>query len=283
MMRIAAATRFIGALLTGASLQGLAGCATFGDDAYRPSVGQHGKDVMWVPTLDYAVLTMLERAKVTADDLVIDLGSGDGRIPIEASRRYGARAVGIEYNAELTALAKREATRAGVTDRVRMIHGDIFKEDFSAATVLTLYLGRELNLKLKPTILTMAPGTRVVSNTFDMGLWEPDDVVRNPQYNNIYYWTVPARVDGEWRVSGVPGFGDATLRLRQRFQKVEGELVGDRSDRPTRVEGRLDGRRMALSLRDAPGMPLRLEVDATGSNLGGHTGSGEPVRGTKLR
>jgi SAM-dependent methyltransferase len=147
---------------------------------YRPLVGQAGKDVMWVPTLDSAVMPMLEAARVTADDLVYDLGSGDGKIPIWAARQFGARAVGIEYDEKLSALAVRNAERAGVTDRVKMIHGDIFKEDFSQATVLTLYLGRDLNLRLKPTIMKMRPGTRVVSNAFDLGVWEPDRVINLP-------------------------------------------------------------------------------------------------------
>jgi hypothetical protein len=273
-------SRIVGLLCFSATLPGLAGCAsTYGDDLFRPAVGLHGKDVMWVPTLDYAVLTMLERAKVTADDLVIDLGSGDGRIPIEAARRYGARAVGIEYNADLTALAKRDAARAGVTDRVTLIHGDIFKEDFSAATVLTLYLGRDLNLRLKPTILKMAPGTRVVSNTFDMGVWQPDDVIRHPTYNSIYFWTVPARVDGEWRVTGIPDIGTGTIRLRQRFQQLEGELVGEKS---LILVGRLDGRRMTLARSGSPETPL-LIVDVTAKNFVGRTAAGQPVTGAMLR
>ncbi len=180
-------------------LLALAGCTIpgAGDDTYRPRVGQHGKDVMWVPTLDPLVLPMLEAAQVTADDVVYDLGSGDGKIPIWAARRFGARAVGIEYNPDLVALARRNVERAGVSDRVRIIHGDIFVEDFSSATVLTLFLGAELNQRLRPIIAKMRPGTRVVSNLFDMGDWEPDRVIRLPDQNPIYLWVVPARVDGK--------------------------------------------------------------------------------------
>jgi SAM-dependent methyltransferase len=273
-------TRTLGLVCFAATMHALAGCAsTYGDDLFRPPVGLHGKDVMWVPTSDYAVLTMLDQAKVTAGDLVVDLGSGDGRIPIEAARRYGARAVGIEYNADLAALAKRDAARAGVTDRVTLIHGDIFKEDFSAATVLTLYLGRDLNLRLKPTILKMAPGTRVVSNTFDMGLWGPDDVILHPSQNTIYFWVVPARVEGEWRVTGIPGVGTGTVRLRQRFQRLDGELIGDKS---VTLVGRLEGRRMTLARSGSPDTPL-LEAEVTEREFTGRTAAGQPVTGTLLR
>jgi SAM-dependent methyltransferase len=272
--------RALGLICVAATLQALSGCAsTYGDDLFRPPVGLHGKDVMWVPTLDYAVLAMLDKAKVTADDLVIDLGSGDGRIPIEAARRYGARAVGIEYNADLAALAKRDAARAGVTDRVTLIHGDIFKEDFSAATVLTLYLGRDLNLRLKPTILKMAPGTRVVSNTFDMGLWGPDEVIRHPSHNTIHYWVVPARVEGEWRVTGLPGVGNGIVRLRQRFQRLDGELIGDK---PSTLVGRLEGRRMILARSDSPDTPL-LDAEVMERGFTGRTADGQPVTGKMLR
>jgi hypothetical protein len=173
----------------------LAACSTgsAGDDTFRPLVGQAGRHVMWVPTLDGLGLPMLELADVRAEDIVQDLGSGDGTIPIWAARKYGARAVGIEYDAKLSALAQRDAERAGVTDRVTMIHGDISKEDSSSATVLTLYLGEALDEKLRPTILAMRPGTRVVSNSFGMGTWEPDRTVRMPEQNPLFLWIVPAR------------------------------------------------------------------------------------------
>jgi len=261
----------------------LAGCSSLGagDDAYRPLVGQHGKDVMWVPTLDDAVTTMLERAKVNATDLVYDLGAGDGRIAIEAGRRYGARAVGIEYHAELASLAQRSAERAGVADRVRIIHGDIFKEDFSAATVLTLYLGRELNLKLKPTILRMPPGTRVVSNSFDMGLWQPDDVIRNPKHNDIFFWVVPARIDGEWTVTGWSDQGPAVLRLRQRFQRVEGELAS--GGRPVQVSGRVEGKRLVLAIEGESQRTATLIADIADRQFTGTLGNGRPVSAMKHR
>lgn len=251
----------------------VAGCSTggAGDEVFRPLVGQAGKDVMWVPTLDALVLPMLELAKVGPDDLVYDLGSGDGKIPIWAARKFGARAVGIEYDAKLSALAQRNAERAGVTDRVRMIHGDIFKEDFSSATVLTLYLGEALNRRLVPTILKMRPGTRVVSNSFDMGEWEPERTVRVPDQNPLFLWIVPARVDGEWTLEGLPGGGAATLRLEQSFQKVRGTLTGaDRRAVP--VTGRLEGERLVLEAGEG-GAARRLQLEARDGGLRGTMGT----------
>jgi SAM-dependent methyltransferase len=145
-----------------------------GHDVYQPTPGQAGKDVVWIPTPDAVVMQMLEAVKTTKDDLVYDLGSGDGKIPIAAAKRYGARAVGIEYNPEMAELARRNVKREGVENLVTIVTGDIFFEDFSKATVVTMYLLPQLNVKLRPTILKMKPGTRVTSHQFDMGEWEPD-------------------------------------------------------------------------------------------------------------
>jgi SAM-dependent methyltransferase len=171
------------------------------DEAWRPQRGQTGKDVMWLPTPDELAYRLLEVARVGPNDLVYDLGAGDGRIAIAAAQRHGARAVGIEYNARLAAFAQREVERAGVADRVRIIQADLFQTDFSSATVLTLYLLDELNQQLRPRVLSMKPGTRVVSNSFAMGDWEPDHVVRVGTQVG-YYWLVPATVEGEWIVEG---------------------------------------------------------------------------------
>ncbi len=190
---------------------------------YQPTVGQSGKDVIWVPTSLALTNRMLDVAKVTAQDYVIDLGSGDGRIVITAAKR-GARALGIEYNPEMVALSQRNAQREGVTERAKFIHGDIFASDFSQATVLTMFLLPELNLKLRPTVLNMKPGTRVVSNSFDMGDWKPDHsfaVSREDgceNYCNGYFWVVPAKVEGIWRHS------DGELALAQSYQKITGTL-----------------------------------------------------------
>jgi len=227
------------------------------------------------------VMPMLELAGVRADDVVYDLGSGDGKIPIWAARKFGARAVGIEYDGKLSALAQRNAERAGVTDRVKMIHGDIFKEDFSSATVLTLYLGEALNEKLRPTILSMKPGTRVVSNSFGMGTWEPDRTVRLPEQNPLFLWIVPARVGGTWTVEGLPEGGAATLRLEQSNQVVRGTLAGA-DGRALPVRGRLDGVRIALDVGPEGAVARRLALEARDDAMRG-TVAGDAARTVTAR
>jgi len=188
---------------------------------YVPQVGQQGKDVIWVPTPQSLVERILDMAHVTARDYVVDLGSGDGRTVIAAAKR-GARALGIEYNPDMVALAKRNAEEAGVSGNARFVQGDIFKTDFSNADVLTLYLLPSLNVKLRPTILKMRPGTRVVSHAFKMDEWLPDEtaVVEN---RTAYLWIVPSSVEGTWRLNTWKGkAGDDELILRQRFQFAEG-------------------------------------------------------------
>ena len=201
----------------------LQACTSLPPETYAPKLGQMGKDVMWLPTRDELVTQMLTAARVGPEDEVVDLGAGDGKIPIAAARQFGARAWGIEYNKDLAALAQRNAQRAGVAERVRIVHGDIFKEDFSQATVVTMYLLEELNAQLRPTILAMRPGTRVLSNTFSMGDWEPDQVIRAGT-NTGYFWTVPAAVAGQWSVQGLAPQGPAVLRLSQRHQRLGGTL-----------------------------------------------------------
>ena len=191
---------------------GLQACGTLTPETYVPKRGQMGKDVMWLPTSDDLVYRMLEAANVGPEDELVDLGAGDGKIPIAAAKQFGARAWGIEYNKDLAALAQRNAQRAGVADRVRIVHGDIFKEDFSKATVVTMYLLEELNAQLRPTILAMRPGTRVLSNTFSMGDWEPDQVIRAGPHTG-YFWTVPVTVAGQWSVQGLVPQGPADGRL----------------------------------------------------------------------
>jgi precorrin-6B methylase 2 len=267
--------RLVAVALAVALAPPLPGCAIHdaGDAAYRPWLGQAGKDVMWVPTLDALVMPMLEAARVTADDLLYDLGSGDGKIPIRAAQRFGTRAVGIEYDPALSALARRNAERAGVADRVRLVTGDVFEEDFSAATVVTLYLGRDLNLKLRPKLLALRPGTRIVSNGFDMDTWEPDRTIRLAEQNPVFLWIVPATVRGEWTVSGLPDASDATLRLEQSFQQVSGALA--EGARPIgAVRGRLDGARLALEIGGPPGAaPRRLELEVDGDTMRGAGGA----------
>ena len=189
--------------------------APHGDAVYTPMPGQVGKDVMWLGTPDAMVAAMLAAAKTGPADLVADLGAGDGRIAIAAARDFGARAIGVEYDAKMAALAARNAARAGVADRVRIVEGDIFKEDFSRASVVTLYLLPELNLELRPTILAMPAGTRVVSYQFTMAEWEPDTVIRGTPWD-AYLWIVPARVAGSWRVADEAGREVAALDVAQQ-------------------------------------------------------------------
>ncbi len=190
-------------------------------DDYKPSVGQVGKDVIWVPTPDALVTRMLQAARTTSDDLVYDLGAGDGKIAIAAAKEFGARAVGIEYNPQLAEFARGNVRQAGVEDRVRIDTGDIFVEDFSKATVVTLYLLPELNLKLRPRLLAMKPGTRVVSHQFHMGEWEPDETLKI-DYRDAYLWIVPAQVGGTWTLKETRGSVEATLDFAQQFQRLGG-------------------------------------------------------------
>ena len=190
---------------------------------YKPQVGQEGKDVIWVPTPEGLIDKMLEAAKVSDKDTLFDLGAGDGIIAITAARKYGAKSVGIEYNPEMAQFARRKVAEAGLTDKVKIITGDIFQEDFSAATVVTLYLMPHLNLKLRPILLKMKPGTRVVSNTFTMGEWEPDETVFDQHWKG-YFWVVPAQIEGAWVMTGMEG-GPLRLNISQSFQNIGGTLT----------------------------------------------------------
>ena len=187
--------------------------------AYEPQVGQEGKDVVWVPTPQALVDRMLDMAKVTPKDFLMDLGSGDGRTVITAAKR-GVRALGIEYNPDMVELSKRNAEKEGVAGRAEFRKADLFETDFSQATVITMFLLPEINLRLRPKILEMRPGTRVVSNTFTMGEWAADETSQVPESNGYYrtalLWIVPAKVEGSWKSAQ----GD--LSLKQSFQTIVG-------------------------------------------------------------
>jgi precorrin-6B methylase 2 len=193
------------------------------DKTYEPTVGQEGKDVVWVPTSQALVNRMLDMAKITANDIHYDLGSGDGRTVITAAKR-GARAYGVEYNPDMVALSRRNAQKEGVADKATFVQGDIFETDFSKATVITLFLLPELNVKLRPKILEMKPGTRVVSNSFTMGDWQADRTQNASEkegctaYCTAYLWIVPAKVEGRWKLP------DGELTLKQTYQNVSGTL-----------------------------------------------------------
>jgi len=191
---------------------------------YTPKEGQPGKDVVWVPTRDAVVDKMLDLAQVTPQDYVIDLGSGDGRLVIAAAKR-GASALGIEYNPEMVELAKRNAAMEGVAAKTEFVKADIFESDFSRASVISMFLLPELNLKLRPQLLKLKPGTRIVSNTFPMGDWTPDESVDVAgdcgAYCTALLWVVPAQVEGSWKLPG------GQLVLTQTFQVLSGVLAAD--------------------------------------------------------
>jgi hypothetical protein len=205
-------------------------------EEYQPTVGQHGKDVVWVPTQQDLVDRMLQMAKVTAKDYVIDLGSGDGRTVISAAK-LGATASGIEYNHDMVELSKRNAAAAGVSEKATFVEADLFESDFSKATVVTMFLLPEINRKLRPKILDLKPGTRIVSNTFDMGDWEADSVTRVEgsciSWCTASLWLVPAKVEGTWSLS------EGTLTLVQQYQKVSGTLTLTGKEIP--INGKLAG------------------------------------------
>jgi SAM-dependent methyltransferase len=218
-------------LLAAALGQAQSGSRAECEAAHPASWGRAGKDVVWVPTFDEVVHAMLTMAQVTPRDLVFDLGAGDGRIAIAAAKApFGARSVGIEYDADLARLAGCLVQAEGVADRVRIVEGDIFKEDFSGASVVTMYLLPQLNLCVRHRILAMEPGTRVVSHQFSMADWEPDDSAK-VQGRDVFLWVVPARVDGVWDFRDRQG-KTFTIELRQTFGKLAGEITRGRVREP---------------------------------------------------
>ena len=216
---------------------------------FVPQSGQAGKDVVWVPTPQALVDTMLNMAKVTPADYVIDLGSGDGRTVITAAKR-GTKALGIEFNPDMVYISQRAAEKEGVTDKATFRQADIFQTDFSDATVLTLFLLPSINLKLRPQILDMKPGTRVVSNSFTMDDWKADQSIEltencNSSYCRAHLWIVPAKVGGSWKLA------DGELKLNQTFQMLSGTLtrggksveISDGKMNGAAIEFTADGRR----------------------------------------
>lgn len=215
--------RLLAALYAGLTLGfvGAAHAQTQGSE-YVPEMGQAGKDVVWIPTPDALVERMLDMAGVTAEDYVMDLGSGDGRITIAAAKR-GARAVGIEYNADLVELSKRNAEAAGVADKAQFLKADLFETDLSKATVIAMYLLPHINMQLRPKLLELKPGTRIVSHYFDLEDWKSDNdtVVEG---RPAFLWVVPAKIGGDWKLSYPDGGEPAELAITQNFQLIWGEL-----------------------------------------------------------
>lgn len=244
-----------------------AGTAAFGQaPGYEPQVGQPGKDVVWVPTPEPLVERMLDMAQVGPGDVVFDLGSGDGRTVIAAAKR-GARAVGVEYNPDLVALSRRDAEREGLpAERARFVLGDIFETDFSSATVVTLYLLPDLNLRLRPALLALRPGTRVVSHMFRMEAWEPDETSYLGN-TPAYLWIVPARVGGTWRLA-LEGRASYDVDLEQAFQSLAGTVELS----PVRAglrEARVRGEAVRFAFVDDGGTLCELEGRAAGDRMEG--------------
>jgi len=237
---------------------------------YKPQVGQSGKDVVWVPTPDELVQRMLRMAKVTPQDLVYDLGAGDGKIAIAAGK-LGANAVGIEYNPDMAKLANCLVTADGVASKTKIIQGDIFKEDFSKATVITMYLLPELNLCVRHRILAMKPGTRVTSHQFTMGDWEADETSEF-EYRTAYLWIVPARVDGTWALRDANG-ATTTVNLTQTFQKLSGEVVSGAPKQPL-VGATLRGDQLRFAFNDDKGVTRSFTGTVRGNELAGTLKSG---------
>src|SRR3954463_12115436 len=191
--------------------------------AFEPQVGQAGKDVVWVPTPQAVVDKMLDMAKVTSSDFVMDLGSGDGRTVITAAKR-GATAMGIEYNPDMVELSKQNAAAAGVTGKATFVKADLFETDLSKASVITMFLLPSINMKLRPKLLDLKPGTRIVSNTFTMEDWTPDDTKTVgdgcTSWCTALLWIIPAKVEGSWTMP------KGELKLTQQFQTISGTLGG---------------------------------------------------------
>ena len=229
---------------------------------YTPQVGQEGKDVIWVPTPQSLVDRMLDMAKLTAKDIHYDLGSGDGRTVITAAKR-GAEAYGVEFNPDMAALSERNAAKEGVAGKAHFINGDIFQVDFSRANVVTLYLLPSLNLKLRPTLLRMKPGTRVVSHAFSMDDWQPDQT-ESVEGRTAYLWIVPAPVEGTWRWSAASGGArEFELSLNQRFQKVEGLVRLDGKMGQLR-DARLNGDQISFTVHEVAGTRGTLQREYSG-------------------
>jgi SAM-dependent methyltransferase len=240
----------------------------YGDELYRPKLRQQGKDVMWLPTPDAMVTRMLQAAKVTASDHVVDLGAGEGRIPIAAAKAFGAKATGIEYDADLAALARRNAVRAGVADRVAIVTGDIFKEDFSRASVVTMYLLPELNQQLRPQLLKMKPGTRIVSHMWDMGEWEPDEAF-SVDDSDAYLWIVPAQVAGRWKLESERNAPAVEINLTQQFQRIGGTMTIGRTAQPL-LGAYVRGDILGFTYVDRDGGVRSARVRVDGDSLRGH-------------
>jgi precorrin-6B methylase 2 len=240
---------------------------------FKPEVGQEGKDVIWVPTPQELVEKMLDMAKVTPKDYVIDLGSGDGRTVIAAAKR-GAKALGIEYNPDMVELSKRNAAKESVSDKTSFIKADLFEADLSQAQVIAMFLLPDINLKLRPKLLNLRPGTRVVSNSFTMGEWQVDETanVKNgcASYCTAYLWIVPAKVDGSWQLP------QGELMLKQEYQMVSGTLKTGNG--AATVKGKVTGDQIRFT---ASGTEYQGRI--SGHTIEGSSKSGGSFKASRVR
>jgi len=251
---------------------------------YTPQVGQSGKDVVWVPTPDALVERMLRMARVGPKDYVIDLGSGDGRTVIAAAK-LGARATGIEYNPDMVALSIKNAEKAGMGDKVKFMKADIFETDFSEATVITMYLLPSLNIKLRPKLLDMRPGTRLVSHAFNMEDWQPDQTV-TVEGRDAFLWIVPAKVGGSWKLSTPAGNGEEAwqLTLAQQFQRLSGGVKGAGRSFDL-IDPKVTGSAVKFAFVDGNGIKREFNGRVSGGKMEGttQTQGGTPVKWTAVR
>jgi 16S rRNA G966 N2-methylase RsmD len=233
--------------------------------AFLPAAAQEGRgDVVYVPTPQVVVDTMLEMAKVSAKDYLIDLGSGDGRIVITAASKFGASGFGVDLDTYLLKLANQNAKKAGVTDKVHFVEENLFTTDLSRATVITSYLLPEMNLKLRPKLMSLKPGTRIVAHDYHLGEWDPDEQrelvvpekkVGTPGISYVFSYVVPARVPGKWQSLLNIGGRETPMEfnLQQEFQEVEGRV--EIRDRSAELRGRILGERIRLVAGGRGGIP----------------------------
>jgi SAM-dependent methyltransferase len=251
------------------------GTAVADAGTYQPQTGQAGKDVIWVPTPDSLVKRMLQLGGVSRDDYVIDLGAGDGKIVIAAARDFGARGLGIEYNAEMVAHAQRLAQAAGVADRAKFEKADIFESDFSKATVITMYLLPTLNMRLRPTLMKLRPGTKLVTHAFNMGGWQPDEISR-ADGSTAHLWLVPANVTGKWKLHHPQGGRRLTVPMevtRQRFQFPEGTVDLSGVENSLR-DARVIGDRLRFALTGTDGVVRSFNGRVNGARIEGEVHDG---------
>jgi hypothetical protein len=269
--------KHIGRVLAAACITvAIAQPATAQTKEFVPESGQPGKDVVWVPSPEETVEKMMEVAAVTAQDFVVDLGSGDGRNVIAAAKR-GARALGVEYNPDMVELSKKIAAKEGVADRAQFVQGDMYEADFSKATVLALFLLPSNLLTLREKIFNLQPGTRVVLNTFGIQDWAPDEQVTLDgcsSWCTVMLNIVPAKVAGRW---SVPQGGEVTLT--QQYQIVQGTYTGQ--GQTLMLNGRLRGNDITLT---APGVEFKGRVNG-GTIEGTQTppgGAPQPITLTRV-